>query len=211
MRPIRITNRRDYQHTLASYLAREDVQAYTMAILSFFALAFFSIFAIRPTLISFFTLQKQIADAADIEQKLDAKINSLLRAQESYQMHQSEIGLLDEAIPPDPQFPELLQKIERIVNDTEATMTAFTTDEFSLLKDKKQKTLTDQNLSSLDFGYTVSPTYKQGETILQKFMNLRRMIALTFLGIESTDTDKQQEVETSVNGSAYYISTKGTK
>ena len=121
MRPLRIQTRRDYQQTLLSYLAREEVQAYTMAILSFFALAFFSVFAIRPTLVSFFTIQKQIEDATRVENKLDSKINSLLKAQENYQLYQNQLVLLDHAIPQDPQFPELVKKIEGIVNENEAT------------------------------------------------------------------------------------------
>ncbi len=211
MKPIQIVNRRDYQRSLATYLANEEVQAYTMAILSFFALAFFSIFAIRPTLISFFTLQKQIDDATIIENALDNKINALLRSQEMYQLHQNEIALLDEAIPNEPLFPELLKNIENIVVENEATMTAFTTEEFSLLRDRKQEqVLNDENISSVDFGFTVAPTFTQAEGIITRLMNLRRMISMVFFSAEAKDARSDNPadtiIETSINGSAFYVS-----
>src|SRR3989344_653821 len=161
MRPLRIQTRRDYQQTLISYLAREEVQAYTMAILSFFALAFFSVFAIRPTLISFYTIQKQIEDATTVEKDLDSKINSLLKAQENYQLYQNQIALLEQAIPKDPKFQELVKKIEGIVNENEATMSAFRTNQFSLLKQKNDKHPLAEGVSSVDFTMTVEPTYTQ--------------------------------------------------
>lgn len=209
MRPLRIQTRRDYQQTLVSYLAREEVQAYTMAILSFFALAFFSVFAIRPTLISFFGIQKQIADATAVEEDLDKKINSLLKAQENYQLYQNQIALLGQAIPPGPEFPELVKRIEGIVNDNEATMSSFRTNEFSLLKEKKKDQPTEEGISSVNFTMTTEPTYTQGESIVKRLMNLRRIILLNTLGISSNvDDNNEVLVETTLDGSAYFISTE---
>ena len=82
-----------------------------MAFLSFFALAFFTIFAIRPTLTSFFNLRKQISDSQEVNKQLDSKINMLLAAQQTYQDYQAEIELLDQALPKDPQFAQLIQKL----------------------------------------------------------------------------------------------------
>jgi hypothetical protein len=206
MKPIKISQRRDYQRALAQYLAREDIQAYTMAVLSFFALAFFSIFAIRPTLISFFNLQKQIDDAVYVEEQLDNKINALLKAQETYQQYQAEIGLLDSALPAEPKFPELLKKMETIVMDQEATISAFTTDKFSLLKKELPQQSDREDLSSVDFSVTIEPTYLQAESALKKLMNLRRVILLTFLGVEVKDRGTSDEkVQTTTDGSAYYL------
>lgn len=209
MRPLRIESRRDYQKTLASYLSREEIQAYTMAILSFFALAFFSVFAIRPTLISFFSIQKQIQDATFVEGELDKKINSLLKAQENYQLYQNQIALLEQAIPVDSEFPELVGKIEGIVNENEATMSAFHTNEFSLLKEKKEGQALEEGINSVDFSMIVKPTYTQGESIIKRLMNLRRLILLTALGASSsTKDDKKVIIETSADGSAYFLSTE---
>jgi hypothetical protein len=212
MKPINFSSRRDYQHSLAAYLASEEVQAYTMAILSFFALAFFSIFAIRPTLISFFNLQKQIEDATNIEQQLDTKINSLLKAQEAYQIHQSEISLLDIALPSDPQFPELVKKVEAIVNDAEATMSSFRTNEFSLLRQKDKKEKQPEDITSVNFTATVLPTYSQAESIIERLMNIKRIILFTALGAKKNENESgKSTIETTLEGSAYYVSSEDGK
>lgn len=208
MRPIKITRQRDYQQTLRSFLAREEVQAYTMAILSFFALAFFSIFAIRPTLISFFNLRKQIDDSRRVDTQLEAKINALLKAQEEYQKNQGDIELLSAALPIEPQFPELLKKIETIIIEQEATMTAFSTREFTLLNEKKEKAPTPEDLSTVDFSLSIAPEYAKNETVLSRLMNLRRLITLTLLKFSNEGEKDREEIETTLDAEAYYQAVK---
>ena len=113
--------------TLQKMFESQVAQAYAMVFFFFFTLAFFTIFAIRPTMISFFTLQKQIEDAKVMNTRLDDKINSLLEAKKTYESYQTEIALLEKALPKDPQFAQLIQKLEIIVNDREATTSSFST------------------------------------------------------------------------------------
>lgn len=209
--PIKIIRQRDYQSAVKNFLSKEEVQAYSMAILSFFALAFFSIFAIRPTLISFFNLQRQISDSLVIEEKLDAKINALLKAQEEYQKNQADITLVDEALPTDPQFPELVRKIESIINEEEATMSAFSTKEFSLLQQNKQQKQSPQNLTTIDFALGIASDYIKNESVLTRLLNLRRMITISFLNFELIDPEQQSDnqnspgLESTLDAEAYYI------
>lgn len=208
MKPLIITKERDYRG-IETLFQRQEIQAYTMAILSFFALAFFFVFAIRPTLISFFNLQKQISDSRMVEEKLDAKINALLKAQEQYQLLSSDITMMEEVIPPDPKFPELVQRIESLIVEQEATMTAFTTTEFSLLKEQNRGEAKIKDLSTINFDVTFEPAYDINKSVLARLLNLRRMINISSMIIDSETngaTEGQSTIETEITASAYYQS-----
>ena len=80
---------------------------------------FFAIFAIRPTLITMSNLIKELQDKDQLDQKLAQKVATLSTVQEEYYRYQDQIGVLDEAIPPTPKFPEALAILEKIASDNQ--------------------------------------------------------------------------------------------
>ena len=211
---------------LQSLLASQETQAYAMAFLSFFSLAFFTVFAIKPTLTSYFTLQKQIQDAQDTNKDLDSKINMLLAAQKTYQDYQSDIVLLDKALPKDPQFAQLIQKLETIVNEKEATTTAFaTTEELPILnKEQVFRTATveqttetepstdtviaDFPVESVKFSMTILSDYKKNESVITHLLDLKRMFAfssLEFTRADGNDETGKDAIQTGMDAEAYYF------
>lgn len=208
MQPIEIGSK-DYTKRLKYFLARDEVKAYTMAILSLFAVSFFSLFAIKPTLTSFFNLRRQIEDSKNVNEKLEQKINTLLKAQENYQRNQEDLALLEEALPPEPHFTELIRRVETLVYDNNATITAFTAEEFSLLQDDSIDPNSD--LTSVTFELDVASDYPTNQSIVQKFMNLRRIIGLTGLNFfeskRAKTSDSDSTVGLSIDAEAYYLST----
>ncbi|KKR48098.1 MAG: hypothetical protein UU81_C0056G0003 [Microgenomates group bacterium GW2011_GWC1_41_8] len=210
--------------TLQALLISQETQAYAMAFLSFFALAFFTVFAIRPTLISFFNLQKQIEEAKETDSKLEMKIEQLLAAQQVYQDYQSELALLDKALPENPEFAQLIQKLEEIVNDKEATTTAFETiDEVTLL-DKHEllnlgtaanaemspevsEALNEMPAESIKFSMTIGSNYLNNKAVANHLLELKRIIGLTTLEFTNTKDQDNVEfpVETTLEAEAFYL------
>ncbi|MBI4137036.1 hypothetical protein HY469_03145 [Candidatus Roizmanbacteria bacterium] len=219
--------------TLQMLLASQETQAYVMAFLSFFALAFFTIFAIRPTLASFFNLQRQIAEAKDVNARLETKIEQLLAAQQVYQDYQTELTLLDKALPHDPEFAQLIQKLEQIVNDKEATTTAFETiDEVTLLDNQKllnlnnalpgvttesepgvelstevAQVLQELPTESVNFSLTIGADYPENKAVANHLLDLKRMIGLTALEFKLTEDQEDVPflVETTLEAEAFYL------
>ena len=211
--------------TLQALFASQEAQAYVMAFLSFFALAFFTIFAIRPTLISFFNLQRQIEEAKDVDSKLEAKIEQLLAAQQIYQDYQSELALLDKALPKDPEFAQIIQKLEEIVNDKEATTTAFETiDEVTLLDTQQLlalpntgevselspeiiEALKDTPTESVKFSTTIGADYQSNKAVADHLLDLKRLIGLTALEFVNTGEQENSDfdVETTIDVEAFYL------
>lgn len=87
-------------------------KAYTMLVFSLFAIAFFGIFAIRPTVITILKLQNDIKQAKEIDTKLSEKIDSLRRAEETLIALEPKEPLIAQAFPPNPYVALLLRTIE---------------------------------------------------------------------------------------------------
>ena len=192
---------------LYKLLLSQEAQAYIMAFLSFFALAFFTIFAIRPTLISFFTLRKQIADTREVNNQLDAKIEDLLAAQKTYQEYRLELALLGLALPEDPQFVELIQKIETLADENNATINQFATQEVVLLN-KQQLVPALSTLPAteqINFSLTTTAGFSDNELLLSHLLNLKRIISITKLDM-STAEETGSAISADITAQAYYLS-----
>jgi len=88
--------------------------AYTMLILSLFTMSFFGIFALRPTLVTIATLNRQILDSREIDQRLTEKLNVLVQAQAEYEVVVPFLPKINQAIPEYPEYTDLLADLEKI-------------------------------------------------------------------------------------------------
>lgn len=186
-------------------LSRNDVQAYSMAIFSLFAIAFFSIFAIKPTLTSFFELQRQIADAKTLDAALTSKIRSLLRAQEEYYRVREDLVMIDQALPVEPEFSSLLQKIEQITSDEETPIEAFTTEDFSLLDDAGSETNDDAKIGHVQFTLQSLTPYANSEALIHRLINLRKMIVIDQLHFVAADRIESPDVQLEITAKSFHI------
>lgn len=188
----------NYQKKMAEFLKKEEFKAYTMAVLSFFALSFFTLFAIKPTLSTLFSLRRQIADASQVDKKLEEKINLLLQGQEEYQKNEESLFLVDEALPKEPQFISLVRKIEKIAEEEEVVISSLQVEGFDFLKNDKG----EENPEGFRFSLSLFSSYNQVESFLKELMNLRRIITLESLEISERPEEEQANLD--LRGKAYF-------
>lgn len=105
------------QETLGKFYQQPVARVSLEFFLSLLAIVFFTIFAIRPTILTIADLIKEIEDKQEIEQQLQRKIVALASAQEEYQLLQDKIQLLDQAIPSKPELVRTLKVIEKIATE----------------------------------------------------------------------------------------------
>jgi len=85
-----------------------------MLILSLFTMSFFGLFALRPTLVTIATLNRQIKDSREIDRRLTEKLNVLVQAQAEYEVIAPFLSKINQAIPEYPEYTELLADLEEI-------------------------------------------------------------------------------------------------
>jgi len=99
--------------------------AYTMLILSLFTMSFFGFFALRPTLVTIATLNRQIKDSREIDKRLTEKLNLLVQAQAEYEVIAPFLPKINQAIPDHPEYADLLMDIENMRDSSVSAVAKF--------------------------------------------------------------------------------------
>ncbi len=129
-----------YYQRLEPLFKNRQTQAYTMAILSLLTIAFFGVFAIRPTLKTIATLHRQIEDKENLNQKLEDKISALIAAQETYQQIEPSLEKIYSLMPTAVEFPSLIRRLELISVKNSALISGLQIDEVTLYSKDGVKT-----------------------------------------------------------------------
>lgn len=80
---------------------------------------FLGMFAIRPTLLTMSDLLKEIETKQELEEKLTKKVAALQTAQSEYVAVEQRLGILDRAIPENPEVIYAAKIIEKIAADNQ--------------------------------------------------------------------------------------------
>lgn len=215
---------RRYYQRLEPLFKSPQAQAYTMVILSLFTIAFFGIFAIRPTLKTIAALQRKIGDNTEVDQKLEEKINALIQAQDTYQRMEPDLPLIYSLLPDKPEFPSLFRRIENLAIDHDATISAIQFDPIVLYA-KSSNTSATPTGAAADTTTTSAPTAAATQTtpmffslvfggnyeklleLLDRLTKLDRLITIQSVGLSPAGTAGGSSTLTvTIQSRAYYYS-----
>ncbi|HUD04509.1 MAG TPA: type 4a pilus biogenesis protein PilO [Patescibacteria group bacterium] len=172
-------------------LKREKAQKYITIVLTLVTSIILGLFAINPTFSTIANLQKQIDDNNFVQQKLQQKINNLSVLQQKYTNIQSDLSVVNDAVPTTTQIPLFVAEIQSITKDTSLTLTSLQTSEVSLLDSSAGK------YSSFDFTLTATGDYKNMPDFLNRITDFQRVVAL-------------KDIILSTGNGALQLSLKGT-
>ena len=111
-----------YIHSLPQF-KKEQTEAYLMIILVIFAVLFFGIFAIMPTLSTIAQLRKDLEDSIFVNTQLEAKIANMSQLRQQYSLLSPNLPVLHAAIPETSQAPLLIGQIQALGEKAGVTLT----------------------------------------------------------------------------------------
>lgn len=120
-----INTQKQIQNTLKQFYDKPVAKVSLELFFTAIAVVFFAVFAIRPTLLTMSKLIKEMEDKQVLNQKLAEKVASLSTLQSTYITNQERLGVLDEAIPPTPQFETALAIIEKVASENNLTISSI--------------------------------------------------------------------------------------
>lgn len=103
-----------FSHLIAQYKNRDDAIAYIEIMLSLVTISIFSLFALRPTLITIAQLLKEIEANNQTIAAMDKKIQNITRAQTLYDKERSKIMMVFESVPTGASPETIIRQIEGI-------------------------------------------------------------------------------------------------
>ncbi|KUK79487.1 MAG: hypothetical protein XD95_0356 [Microgenomates bacterium 39_7] len=152
--------------TLARFYKKPVTKVSLELFFSLFAIIFFTVFAIKPTLETIAGLVKEIEDKEQLNEQLQRKVVSLATAQEEYQRLSSKIHFLDQAIPTQPQLVYSLKIVERLATENNIVINSIRLPE---IPDEKSQHSATTALNRVDIYLNVS--------VLGDYQSIRDMVS----------------------------------
>lgn len=164
------------------------------------AIIVFSVFAIRPTLVTIGGLTTEIGGKEDTVKQMDTKIDAILAAQTVFANESSRLALLDTAVPPQPNIDEYVHQIEQIANKDNVKVSVLTSGGIPLTD-----TTADGSERSFTVSFTLAGNYDALKTAMQDVENLRRPLQLVEWGISLDESQDSGQLLLSLKGAIPYF------
>lgn len=202
---------RQYQRyfvDLQTLYQRKEIVVYTGLILSLLAIAFFGIFALRPTVVTIVSLYKEIQDKKVTDQQLQVKINDLLEAQNNYAQVSGSVYIVNQALPENPSLVDLVYQIEILSQNEGVSLTSLNFSPVDLQgkapnrgADPKNR---NRNGTEMSFDITLRGDYQNLKNFLGQTEKLRRLIVVDSFTFNQSQTEEAKFLTLNLTGKAFY-------
>lgn len=180
---------------VALYNKRPDLKAYTEILLSIVTIGIFIVFAIKPTLVTIAQLITKINEQQQTSNDMDTKIKNLGIAQNLYSREQSNINLLNQAVPTGPDVANYVRQIEGVMKKENVTPLTMSIDQVNVLAASISATqVTTANPAAANITISINGGYTPLLALLQDIESLRRPASLSKLSFSVTQVDKNTQV-----------------
>lgn len=204
-----IKSKSTYQEKVNNFLRTKQAKAYTMLVLSLFTISFFGLFAIRPVITEITELKKKIDDAKTLNASLQDKIDTLIKAQQEYQLVSDFIPAIDEAIPQDPYVVQALLDLESLLGDKNATITSIQTPSLTYspttdTEGEKSNVLKSQE-TPVSMSITLKGNFNDLNEFAKKVLTYRRNFTASSYDIIPSQSEGEGQLKLSLKLNTYYL------
>lgn len=193
------TKRRYLAHIrLLPDLRQEKVRDYTTLALTFFAITFFGLFAINPTLTTITGLQKKLADSKFAELALQQKIANISALRVAHDAVEGDLPYVFAAIPDSPETAMLLAQLQTIARDANVQISDIESFQVDLTKqDTKQS-----KESSFNFTFIIKGDQNDMAAFLSRITTFERLITVEHIALKKELKEVTQEL--TIRAKAYF-------
>jgi len=206
--------RRRYQLDLRRYYRIPSVRVSLGIVLSLFIIAFFLIFAIRPTFATIAKLYKEIEESQKTLTTLEAKVKSLIKANDLMTKITPLLEKIDAGIPTsEAGVQDLAASIEAMAAQAGVSVESVTVGESLLNSTIAKPYAADKKGEVIELPYTirVSGTFHNCMQMLQNMFRIARIASIENVSISKEGTKKQVTTISTgmtITGQAYYVANK---
>jgi len=193
----------DYYRRLQMITHRPEVKISGLASLTIFAVAFFSLLAILPTIKTIISLKKEIEEIESINSQMQRKILSLDTAQSIYLQTASNIIFVNEVLPDKINFEKLAWQIHWLANENGVKIISENFDEFPIKNEIGEET---KELKKITIDLTINGRYENIRYFLDKLTRIDRLTSIEELIINKKKLSQSlNTVNANIKAQAYYL------
>lgn len=190
---------RRYFINIGRFYQQKKARVYTELVLSVFVTAFFLFFAIKPTVVTITGLIKEIKDRRAVAEKLEEKIKALSLAQGEYRTIQSDLYLVDQALPKDSRLPTLVKQIEALALKTGTNIEIIQYSSVGL-----RGKFNPGKQEAAKFTMNLAGEYQNLKNFLLSLGSLRRVVTLESFGFKD-GRKEAQELTLTFSAKAFFL------
>jgi len=187
-----------YYRRLRKIYQQPSLRDFTFLIISLFTVAFFSFFAIKPSLKTIGGLIKETKDKRMASKQLEQKINSLSLAQKEYLRVQPSLPYIYAALPKSNEFSKLIKQIEYLAGKNNISLVSLQLEEVDLLN--------SESSSPLHLSFEAKGQYSGLKAFLNNLENLERLVVFeTFSFSQDKSGLKGPPLALTMEINSYYL------
>ena len=207
-----------FLNVMGRYKERTDIRAYLEILLSLTTISIFSIFALRPTLLTIAELIKEIDSKEETISKMEQKIGNLAQAQTLFDKERPRIILLGTSIPNLGEPVVFARQVEGLSSKYQPAILGISTGGTNILGQdflskagNKEKAVDPlpEGAEELSYSFELTSaveTYNSLTNFLSDFENLRMLGVIDSLKVSTEEDSGKKSLIMSVEGRLpYYI------
>jgi len=180
-------------------------------ILSLATISFFTLFALKPTIITITNLWEEKKIKKDFEQKLGKKIQSLQEAQIYFAEAQAIIPLVDKTLPVEANFTQFERELEYLVFKNNLVLVDAQFDKFDLVgktveeQSDQDKPKEKEKLTPINFKIRVGGSYLGLKEFLSELERLDRTVTIEQISFAKETDIQGADLEADLKGKVYFL------
>jgi len=182
---------------LQVYYAKPNIKIYLELILSLTTIIIFSIFAIKPTILTIIELNKEIQTKENTIAEINQKLINLQKANDIMQSESEKLARIEAAIPSSASPENIILEMERLANKNSLQILNLSMSEVIIMgneKLKKRGAETFEKLpleaDELPFTVSLSGSYQNLVLLISDIENQIRPVKIDSLTINTSTTEE---------------------
>lgn len=202
-----------YQY-LRQQAENKKIAKYLEITATFALITVFLLLAIKPTALAISSLLGEIKSKELASQKMKAKINSIIQAQESFSQAQEKYSILESGFPSNPNFYQAANNFSTVSNKSSINLKqlVFNVSDDEDVKEDKTKNKTNKTLTkSFTMGISSNSQYQSALVFIKELLNNRRLIDISSIRFSRPSEKTQLEgnstpgsVDLTINSNLFY-------
>lgn len=193
------------------YKKRNDIKMFLEILLSLVTITIFSVFALKPTLLTISQLIKDNREKQETINNMEQKINNIAIAQDIYEQYIEKIPLIEQSVPNTPGPENLLRQFEGIAYKNSVSIVGSSVDEIVLIgeeksnNDKTKNKSLPEGVNTITFSINITGSYLSLYSFLFDLENSRRPLIINNISLNSSITDQKSTIVMLISGQTPYI------
>ena len=201
-----------FLNVLQVYYAKPNIKIYLELILSLTTIIIFSIFAIKPTILTIIELNKEIQTKENTITEIKQKLIDLQKVNDIMQNEAEKLARIETAIPSSATPENIILEMERLANKNSLQILNLSMSEVTIMGNEKLKKKGADNLEKLPleadelpFNVSLSGSYQNLVLLISDIENQIRPIKIDSLTINTSTTDEGKVLILTVAGRLPFV------